>query len=78
MSRKSRNKKKFEPYLIEGLKLEKFVNGGQALGYTVEGKPIFVWGGITGEIVDVQVIKSKRGVLEALVEKVNLKSKNRS
>lgn len=77
MSRKSRNKKKFEPYLIEGLKLEKFVNGGQALGYTVEGKPIFVWGGIAGEIVDVQVMKSKRGVLEALVEKVNLKSKNR-
>jgi 23S rRNA (uracil1939-C5)-methyltransferase len=77
MSRKSRNKKKFEPYLIEDLKLEKFVNGGQALGYTVEGKPIFVWGGIAGEIVDVQVMKSKRGVLEALVEKVNLKSKNR-
>lgn len=77
MSRKSRNEKKFEPYLIEDLKLEKFVNGGQALGYTVEGKPIFVWGGIAGEIVDVQVLKSKRGVLEALVEKVNLKSKNR-
>ena len=77
MSRKSRKQKKFEPYLIEDLKLEKFVNGGQALGYGVEGKPIFVWGGIAGEIVDVQVMKSKRGVLEALVEKVNLKSKNR-
>jgi 23S rRNA (uracil1939-C5)-methyltransferase len=77
MSRKSRNKKKFEPYLIEDLKLEKFVNGGQALGYTVEGKPIFVWGGIAGEIVDVQVLKSKRGVLDALVEKVKLKSENR-
>jgi 23S rRNA (uracil1939-C5)-methyltransferase len=61
-------------YLIEDVHLEKFVNGGQALGYSKEGKPIFVWGGLPGELVDVFITKSKRGILEGVVELVKTKS----
>lgn len=70
-----RKQKKSEPYLIEDLVLEKFVNGGQALGYfgkDFESKPVFVWGGIAGETVDVLVAKSRKGILEGVIQKVKV------
>ncbi|HRV75903.1 MAG TPA: TRAM domain-containing protein, partial [Candidatus Saccharimonadales bacterium] len=72
-----RRNKKLESYVLENITLEKFVNGGQALGYTAEGKPLFVWGGLAGERVDVLVTKSKKGILEGVVEKVKVASENR-
>ncbi len=75
-----RRNKKFEPYVIEDLALEKFVNGGQALGYSSKEsgeKPVFVWGALPGEKVDVLVTKSRRGVLEGLAESIKLKSLKR-
>lgn len=72
-----RRNKKFEPYVLENITLEKFVNGGQALGYDSEGKAVFVWGGLEGEKVDVLVTKSKRGILEGITESVEVKSDKR-
>jgi hypothetical protein len=43
--------KKLEPYTLENITLEKFVNGGQALGYSSDGKPVFVWGALAIESV---------------------------
>lgn len=63
-------------YEIKDLALEKLVNGGQALGYS-DGKPVFVWGGLPGEVVDVHIGKAKRGVLEGIVTKVSKVSPER-
>lgn len=65
-----RRYKKFEPYVLQNIALEKFVNGGQALGYDKDGKAIFVWGALAGETADILVTKSKRGVLEGTAEKI--------
>ncbi|MDQ5913943.1 MAG: Class SAM-dependent methyltransferase [Patescibacteria group bacterium] len=72
-----RRNTKMEPYVLNDIALEKFVNGGQALGYTTDGKPVFVWGALAGETVDVLVSKAKKGILEGVAEKVKVKSPNR-
>ncbi len=71
-----RRQKRFKPYLLEDVTLEKFVNGGQALGYS-NGKPVFVWGALVGEVVDVLVTKSRKGVLEGVAQDIKLRSENR-
>ncbi|HBH46934.1 MAG TPA: 23S rRNA (uracil(1939)-C(5))-methyltransferase RlmD [Candidatus Jacksonbacteria bacterium] len=42
--------------------IEKLVFGGQALGH-VDGQAVFVWNALPGEIVKVEVINKKRGVI---------------
>jgi 23S rRNA (uracil1939-C5)-methyltransferase len=71
-----RKQKRFEPYELAEVTLEKFVNGGQALGY-VDGKPVFVYGALPGEVTDILVTKAKRGILEAVATEIKLKSVNR-
>ena len=56
--------------VIENVKLDKLVHGGQCLGATAEGKKIFVWGGLPGELVNVRVIKKKSSFLEGIVTDV--------
>lgn len=41
------------------VKIEKLVFGGQGMGH-YEGKTIFVWGALPGEVVKVEVIKKKK------------------
>lgn len=55
---------------IEHITLEKFVHGGQALATDGDGKKMLVWGGLPGEVVDVQIIKKKRSFREAVVVNV--------
>jgi len=69
-------KKKKLGYVIEGVLLEKFVNGGQTLGYH-DDKPVFVWGGVPGETVDVLATKARKGIIEGLAQNVKSKSDNR-
>lgn len=52
------------------IRLEKFVHGGQVLGYLHDGKPIFVWGGLPGELVDIHITRKKRTYSEAVVDSV--------
>ena len=58
-------KKKILP--IVNVKLDKIVGGGQALGTLEGGRKIFVWGGLPGETVDVQMTKKKSNLAEGVV-----------
>ena len=50
--------------------LDKIVGGGQSLGTLADGKKIFVWGGLPGETVRVQITKSKSKLAEGVVVEV--------
>ncbi len=47
--------------------LEKIVGGGQALGTYPDGRKLFVWGGLPGETVNVQIIKKRSRLIEGRV-----------
>ncbi|MEO5950334.1 MAG: TRAM domain-containing protein [Candidatus Saccharimonadales bacterium] len=55
---------------IVEVQLDKIVGGGQTLGQVEYGKKIFVWGGLPGEKVSVQVTKKKSNLLEGVVADV--------
>ena len=57
--------------------LDKIVGGGQALGQLDYGKKAFVWGGLPGEKVELQVSKKKSNFLEGIVTEVIIPSKER-
>lgn len=61
-------KKKILP--IVRVKLDKIVGGGQALGTLEGGRKIFVWGGLPGETVEVQMTKKKSKLAEGVVIEV--------
>lgn len=52
------------------LRLETIVGGGQALGTAEDGRKVFVWGGLPGEKVVVQLTKKKSNFAEGIVTKV--------
>lgn len=62
---------------IVNVMLEKIVGGGQTIGTLDDGCKIFVWGGLPGEKVEVQITKKKSRLAEGIVTKVIKKSKNR-
>ena len=51
----------------EIVKLDRIVGGGQALGKLADGRKVFVWGGLPGEEVDVQLTKKKSSYAEGVV-----------
>lgn len=51
-------------------KLDKIVGGGQALGEYTDGRKLFVWGGLPGETVNVQVTKKRSKLVEGRVVEV--------
>ncbi len=51
----------------EIITLDKIVGGGQALGTLADGKRAFVWGGLPGEKVEIQVTKKKSKFVEGFV-----------
>lgn len=55
---------------IVELTLDKIVGGGQALGSLDYGKKAFVWGGLPGEKVNVQLTKKKSSFVEGIVTEV--------
>lgn len=68
-------KKKILP--IVNVKLDKIVGGGQTLGTLEGGRKLFVWGGLPGEIVEVQMTKKKARLAEGVVVEVITPSKER-
>lgn len=56
--------KKFET--VE-LRLDTIVGGGQSLGTHPDGRKLFVWGGLPGELVRVQITKKKTSYAEGIV-----------
>lgn len=56
--------------VFKTLTLDKIVGGGQALGQLDYGKKAFVWGGLPGEKVEIQVTKKKSSFIEGVVTQV--------
>ena len=50
--------------------LDKIVGGGQALATMDDGRKLFVWGGLPGEKVEVQLTKKKSHLAEGFVTQV--------
>lgn len=53
------------------------VNGGQALARLNDGRYVFVWNALPGEVVIIRVIKEKKNYVEAVAEEVIVSSKDR-
>jgi len=58
-------------------KLDKIVGGGQTIATLENGCKLFVWGGLPGETVDVQLTKKKSKLAEGIVVNVIKASKER-
>lgn len=59
------------------LHLEKIVGGGQALGQLEDGRKAFVWGGLPGETVTIEVTKKKSHFVEGVVTAIHTASNER-
>lgn len=65
-------------YITERIKIEKIIPGGQALATLENGKKIFLWGGLPGEIVTLaQITKEKESFIEAIAIEIDQKSEHR-
>lgn len=58
--------------------LDKIVGGGQALSTLEDGRKLFVWGGLPGERVRVQLTKKKSSYAEGIVTEVITPSQERT
>ncbi len=56
--------------------IEKFVPDGKSLAH-IDGKAVFVWGGLPGEVVDIEITKDKKTFAEAKLLKVTKPSPDR-
>lgn len=56
--------------ITETVKLTKLIPGGQALGELADGRKVFVWGGLPGEIATVQLTKIKKHYAEAVATEI--------
>lgn len=54
----------------ETVRIAKLVHGGQGLGELSDGRKVFVWNALPGEVVSARVIKSKHSYAEAIAEEV--------
>lgn len=54
----------------EQIRIEKLVHGGQGIGTLADGRRVFVWNALPGELVHVRLGKSKRSYAEAIAEEV--------
>lgn len=55
---------------LETVRLDKIVGGGQAIGTLADGRKAFVWGGLPGELVEIQITKKKSKLIEGVVREV--------
>lgn len=56
-----------KPFPVVTVKLQKIVGGGQTLATMEDGRKLFVWGGLPGETVEVQITKKKSKLAEGVV-----------
>lgn len=56
--------------VFKTLTLDKIVGGGQTLGQLDYGKKAFIWGGLPGERVEIEVTKKKSSFIEGIVTEV--------
>lgn len=63
--------------IFERVKLEKLVHGGQCIAKSTEGKTVFAWGGLSGELVDIKITKKKSSYIEGIVTEIHESSADR-
>lgn len=61
----------------EHVQIEKLVHGGQGLGTMEDGRKVFVWNALPGETVSIRIIKQKKSYIEAIAEKILVRSPER-
>ena len=66
-----------KPAALETVTITKLVHGGQGLGELADGRKIFVWNALPGEVVTVRVIKQKRSYAEGIAEEIVTASADR-
>lgn len=54
----------------EQVRIEKLVTGGQGLGVLEDGRKVFVWNALPGELVDVEITADKHSYAEAIATNV--------
>jgi len=59
------------------VRIEKLVHGGQGLGTLEDGRKVFVWNALPGELVRIKVGKTKRKYAEAIAEEILEASEDR-
>jgi len=52
------------------IKIDKLVFGGQGMGRLDDGRVVFVWNALPGEIVDIEIVKKKKDYLEAIATNI--------
>lgn len=63
---------------MNSIKVEKFIPGGQALATLTNGKKIFLWGALPGEVITkVRITKEKSSFVEGIAEEIAQKSEKR-
>jgi len=63
--------------ILENVRLGKLVHGGQCLAKAPNGKKLFVWGGLPGELVSLRVTKKKSSYMEGIITEVHEASADR-
>lgn len=56
--------------MIETVRIEKLVHGGQGLASLSSGQKIFVWNALPGELVAVRIGRKKKGYAEGFAEEI--------
>ena len=55
---------------VQTITLGPVVGGGQTIGRLPDGRKVFVWGGLPGEVAEIQVTKRKNSYAEAVVTNI--------
>lgn len=61
----------------DNIRLGKLVHGGQCLAEAPDGRKLFVWGGLPGELVSVRITKKKSSYLEGVVSELTESAESR-
>lgn len=62
---------------MEEVTIQKLVHGGQGLAELADGRKVFVWNALPGEVVRARIIKKKRSYAEAIAEEIVQASSDR-
>ena len=63
--------------MSEKVHIEKLVHGGQGIGKLEDGRKVFVWNALPGELVNARITKNKKDYAEAIAEEILDPSKSR-
>jgi len=59
------------------VRIEKIVPEGKSLARLEDGKVVFVWGGLPGELIEINIVKNKKNFAEAEIVEIIEKSPDR-